>query len=81
MPYFDTLKTLRERSGLKIAVLAKEADVDRSTITRIEKHHNSTPETLHAVINALNALNALKKHGVTIKYEDVITEKSKCGGK
>ena len=77
MPYFDSLKTIREHSGIRVATLAKEADVDRGTIARIEKHHNSTLETLHSVINALNTISP----NSTIKYEDVITEISIFGGK
>lgn len=76
MPYFDTLKTSRERKGIRISKLAKEAGLDRSTITRVEKHHNSTPETLHAIVNALNVIDANNP----IEYEDVITEVSKFGG-
>ena len=77
MPYFDSLKTIRERSGIRVSALAKEAKVDRSTITRVEKHHNSTPETLHSIVNALNSLGC----NGTIKYEEVITETSRFGGK
>ena len=77
MPYFDSLKTTRERSGIRVSALAKEAKVDRSTVTRVEKHHNSTPETLHSIVNALNSIGS----NSTIKYEEVITETSKFGGK
>ncbi|MBC8386231.1 MAG: helix-turn-helix transcriptional regulator [Gammaproteobacteria bacterium] len=77
MPYFDSLKTIRERSGIRVSALAKEAKVDRSTVTRVEKHHNSTPETLHSIVNALNTIGS----NGTIKYEEVITETSKFGGK
>ena len=77
MPYFDSLKTIRERSGIRVAALAKAAKVDRGTVTRIEKHQNSTPETLHSIVNALNFINSSD----AIKYEDVITKTSKFGGK
>jgi len=77
MPYFDSLKTIRERAGIRVSVLAKSAGVDRSTITRIEKHHNSTPETLHSIINALNS----NKSVGNLEYEEVVTETSKFGGK
>jgi transcriptional regulator with XRE-family HTH domain len=77
MPYFDSLKTNRERLGIRIAALAKAAGVDRSTVSRIEKHHNSTPETLHAIINALNELGANGR----LSYEDVVSDISKFGGR
>lgn len=75
MPYFDDLKTVRERAGIRIATLSRKAEVDRSTISRIEKHHNATPETLHAIVNALNAL------GCDVIYEKVVTTTSKFGEK
>lgn len=77
MPYFDSLQTIRERAGVRVSSLAKSAGVDRSTITRIEKHHNSTPETLHSIINALNNNKSVD----TLDYEDVVTETSEYGGK
>ncbi len=79
MAYFDTLKTLRESAGIKISVLAKEAEIDRSTIVRIEKHKNSTPTTLHSIVNSLNNIYS-KKGRESISYELVITENSKFGG-
>ncbi len=79
MAYFDTLKTLRESAGIKISVLAKEAEIDRSTIVRIEKHKNSTPTTLHSIVNSLNNIYS-KKGRESISYELVITEDSKFGG-
>lgn len=81
MPYFDTLKTLRERAGIRVSILAKKARVDRGTIARIEKHHNSTPETLHSVINSLNSLHYENNAEGPIDYETVVTEESKYGGK
>jgi len=75
MPYFDDLKTIRERSGIRVSALAKAAAVDRSTVTRVEKHHNATPETLHSIINALNSLGC----NGTIEYEKLVTETSRFG--
>jgi len=77
MPFFDSLETVRERAGVRVSTLAKDAGVDRSTITRIEKHYNSTPETLHSIINALNNYKSVND----IKYEEVVTEISKFGEK
>jgi len=75
MPFFDNLKTIREHAGINIATLAKKANIDRGTVTRIEKHYNSTTTTLHSIINALNNLNPSNQ----IQYEDVVTETSKFG--
>lgn len=80
MPYFDTLRTLREKAGIRLSALAKASGLDRGTISRVEKHENSTPTTLNAIINALNNLH-YNKNGAALSYEDVVTEKSRYGGR
>jgi transcriptional regulator with XRE-family HTH domain len=78
MPYFDDLKTYRERAGIRIAALARAAGIDRSTVTRVENHKNSTPETLHMIINALNDLY-YRNNGALVAYDVVVTLNSKYG--
>lgn len=80
MLYFDDLKTLRERAGIRKSALAKAAGLDRGTITRVEKHHNSTSPTLNAIVNALNTLYYSDKGESPISYDDVVTETSRFGG-
>lgn len=80
MPFFDNLKTIRERAGIRVSALAKAAGLDRGTISRIEKHSNSTPPTLHSIVNALNELH-YNNGKSPISYNDVVTEISKYGGK
>lgn len=79
MPYFDDLKTIRERAGIRVSALARAAGIDRGTIARVEKHNKSTAATLHSIVNALNELHY--NNGTSpISYNDVVTETSKFGG-
>lgn len=58
--YILRCKTLRESAGLRKNALARDADVDRATIDKIEKRHPVTRPTAFRVFNALNAKHATK---------------------
>jgi len=74
--FIDDLRTFRVRAGLKIAELARLASVDRSTISRIERHQPSTEETLNRIVNCLNDAYYSKK-GKPLLHNVVITKTSK----
>lgn len=63
------LKKFRTDEGIKRASLARKAVVSDRTTQRIESGHESTPETLHRLLNALNALRA--KRASEYAFEEV----------
>lgn len=77
--YYDDLESHRIEAGLRIKELADLAGVDRTTITRIERHHKSSAETLSKVVTALNDAY-FEKRGKTLNPQIVITQKSRFGG-
>ena len=79
MPYVDNFKTLRVAAGIRISKLAKEADLSRDTIRRIEKHKNCSEETLVTVVNTLNRLH-YGSNGSALDYNKLITKNSRFGG-
>lgn len=66
--YIHQCKTLRELAGLSINSLARKAEVDRSTVSKIEKKHPVTGAIAGRVFNALN--EASKN---TLKFEIEVT--------
>lgn len=76
--FFDRLRTLRERAGVTQTRLAKTADMDRGTISRVESHEAARKETLYAIGNALNDLH-YRKNGAELNLEREITTKPKRG--
>lgn len=76
MPYFDELRTFRERAGITMSKLAREAKVDRATISRAEKHKNLTSYSLRKIIHALNEIHYTTQ-GSSIDYDKVVSELSK----
>jgi transcriptional regulator with XRE-family HTH domain len=78
MPFIDTFHSLRERAGLRIASVAKAADLSRDTITRIEQHKNCTPETLVRAVEALNKLH-YRGNGAALDPDALISVTSKFG--
>lgn len=50
-------RTLRESAGMSINTLAKNADVDRGTISRIERSHPVTAVIAGRVFNVLNEVH------------------------
>jgi len=59
------LKRYRSVEGIKRSVLGRKAEVSERTIHRIESGHESTPETLHRLVNAVNKLRTKR----TTDYE------------
>lgn len=49
-----TFRSLRQRAGLKIAKLAREADISPSSIYRIENGEKVTRELVQAALNVIN---------------------------
>ena len=81
MPYyFDDQRTFRERAGVTRSLLAREADVDRGTVTRSEKHHPCTKESLVRIINGLNKLY-YQNNGTGIDPDKVLSERSRYGNR
>jgi len=78
MPFIDDLQTLRERAGLTRAELARVADVDRATISKIERHSQSRADICNKLINALNE-RYYNKNGSSLDPIKAITEISKFG--
>lgn len=78
--YYDDLKAHRETAGMRKAELADAADLDRTTIHRIEKHHRSSVETLSRIVTALNDAYFAPR-GMTLDPKQVITTESRYGGK
>ena len=54
MPESITFQELRMRAGLKIAKLAREADISPSSIYRIENGEKVTRELVQAALNVIN---------------------------
>jgi DNA-binding XRE family transcriptional regulator len=79
MPYIDGFRTLRVAAGLKKAVVARTAGISADTVDRIEKHHNSTHETLTAAVHALNTLY-YNREGKPLDPLSLITETTAYGG-
>lgn len=52
--YLPRCKTLRVGVGRSISDLAKHSEVDRATITKIERNHPVTEHIAHRVLSALN---------------------------
>lgn len=46
--------TLRQQAGMSMNALAREARVDRGTLTKIERRHPVTATIANRVFNALN---------------------------
>ncbi len=65
--YILRCKSLRESGGLRKQTLAKEANVDRATIDKIEKRMPVTKPTAFRVLNALQ-----KHHATKLKPEKEI---------
>ncbi|WP_128566313.1 helix-turn-helix domain-containing protein [Methylobacterium crusticola] len=78
MPFIDNFQTLREGAGLRKAEVGEAAKVSADTITRVERHKNSSTETLVKLVNALNDLYYNKK-GIPIDAFKVVTQDSKFG--
>jgi DNA-binding XRE family transcriptional regulator len=76
MPYIDDLQTLRERAGLTRVELARLAEVDRATLTELEKHNSSRPDICHKIINALNE-RYYGKNGAALDPDKIITPDSR----
>lgn len=76
--YFDELKTYRERAGVSIAELARRAEVDRSTVSRAEKHHAIRTDLLVKITNALNDAY-YKGNGGPVDFYSMITTRSRHG--
>ena len=51
---FPRCKTLRESAGMRIQQLAKEAGVDRNTVSNIEKNKPISKPIMYRVFNVLN---------------------------
>lgn len=66
MPENVTFQSLRMRAGLKIAKLAREADISPSSIYRIENGEKVTRELVQAALNVIN-----KRLQTTYTIEDV----------
>lgn len=77
--YFDECKTFRMRAGLPLSALAREAEVDRATLSKVEKHHAARYETLMRIVNALNTLH-YATNGAPLDGSVVITPSSRFGG-
>ena len=78
--FIDELQTLRVRAGLTISKVAREADLDRGTVKRAERHRPARVETLYRIVNALNDLY-YSERGIPLNPEAVIQEKSRWGQK
>lgn len=77
--YYDDLASHRIDAGLRVKELADLAGIDRTTISRVEKHHQSTPETLSKIVTALNDRH-YDMRGKTLDFHKVVTKKSRYGG-
>lgn len=69
--YFNDLRSIRERSGLRVADLARAAHVDRSTISRVERHQGLTLHTALKILDALKDLNAID---TSVTLSDVVSD-------
>ncbi len=78
MPFIDVFRTLRERAGLRISRVAREAQLSEDTIQRIERHHGVSRVSCIAAIEALNRLYYNNK--VQLDHGEYITEASRFGG-
>lgn len=78
LAFFDDCKTFRQRAGLTISELARAAGVDRTTISKIEKHHAARYETLMCVINALNSSH-YAANGAAVDPSVVLSMTSRFG--
>lgn len=78
MPYFDDLKTYRERAGLRKSELADKTGLDRGTIHRAEKHYNCMYESLAKIVNTLNEVH-YTENGKALDVNLAITETSRFG--
>lgn len=77
--YYDDLQAHREMAGVRKAELADAANLDRTTVHRIEKHHKSTVETLTRIVNVLNEAY-FEARGIALDPKKVVTAKSRYGG-
>lgn len=68
----NNLRELRTVEGIKRSNLARESGLSDKTIMRVETGEQSTPVTLHGILNALNSLR--RKRGREYSFKEVFPD-------
>jgi len=77
----NNLEGIRTEEGIKRAALARQAELSEKTVKRVESGDESTPVTLHSILNALNVLRKKPKRAADYTIKEVFPNHKNKGPK